>query len=137
MSNKYLDGDGFAKLWERTLSVFPKMQTGKIQQINLPSYVDDVIVGMTSSANGKVVTFYDEYLKPLTPEPGKIYVDQYTNKTYRYNNTIGEYVEISASIALGSSTGNAYYSNLGVELEKLLETLTLEKKYIQMVMDNL
>ena len=67
--------------------------------INLPSYVDDVLE-------------YNEYNSfPNTGESGKIYVDTSTNLTYRWGGTT--YVEISPSLALGTTSTTAYRGDLG------------------------
>lgn len=72
---------------------------GLIPSSQLPSYVDDVL----------------EYAKlsafPETGETGKIYVAIDTNLTYRWSGT--QYVEISASLALGETASTAYYGDKG------------------------
>lgn len=72
---------------------------GKVPSSQLPSYVDDVL----------------EYAKlnsfPTTGETGKIYIAQDTNKTYRWSGTA--YVEISSSIALGTTSSTAYRGDYG------------------------
>ena len=73
--------------------------TGTIPQANLPSYVDDVL-----EYNGKS-TF------PDTGESGKIYVDTSTNKTYRWSGS--GYTEISASLALGTTSSTAFRGDYG------------------------
>lgn len=73
--------------------------TGTIPQSNLPSYVDDVL------EYAGVGTFPEE------GEAGKIYVDTTTNKTYRWGGS--NYVEISASLALGETSSTAYRGDYG------------------------
>ena len=73
--------------------------TGTIPQANLPSYVDDVL-----EYNGKS-TF------PESGESGKIYVDTSTNKTYRWSGS--GYTEISASLALGTTSSTAFRGDYG------------------------
>lgn len=73
--------------------------TGTIPQANLPSYVDDVL-----EYNG-ISNF------PDSGETGKIYVDTATNKTYRWGGS--GYVEISASLALGTTSSTAYRGDYG------------------------
>lgn len=74
-------------------------QEGKVPTEQLPSYVDDVVE-------------YDKKSQfPQTGEGGKIYVDKSTNKTYRWSGTT--YVEISASLALGETSGTAYEGSKG------------------------
>lgn len=72
---------------------------GKVPSSQLPSYVDDVL----------------EYAKqanfPSTGETGKIYIDLATNKTYRWSGSA--YVEISQSLALGTTSSTAYRGDYG------------------------
>lgn len=72
---------------------------GKVPTSQLPSYVDDVLE-YTAKANF-----------PTTGEDGKIYVDETTNKTYRWGGSA--YVEISSSLALGTTSSTAYYGDKG------------------------
>ena len=73
--------------------------TGTIPTDNLPSYVDDVVE-------------YDKQASfPPTGEAGKIYVDTTTNKTYRWSGS--SYVEISASLALGTTSSTAFRGDYG------------------------
>lgn len=73
--------------------------TGTIPTANLPSYVDDVVEGETTADF------------PETGETGKIYVATSTNKTYRWSGS--EYVEISASLALGTTSSTAFRGDYG------------------------
>lgn len=73
--------------------------TGTIASANLPSYVDDVL-----EYNG-ISAF------PEDGEAGKIYVDTSTNKTYRWSGS--DYVEISASLALGITSSTAFRGDYG------------------------
>lgn len=72
-------------------------ENGKVPQSQLPSYVDDVL----------------EYegIFPTEGETGKIYVDTSTNKTYRWSGT--QYVEISESLALGTTSSTAFAGDKG------------------------
>lgn len=72
---------------------------GKVPSSQLPSYVDDVLE-YTAKANF-----------PSTGETGKIYVDTTTNLTYRWSGTA--YVEISPSLALGTTSSTAYRGDYG------------------------
>ena len=72
---------------------------GKVPASELPSYVDDVVEA-TTLAN-----------LPTTGETGKIYVTTNDNKTYRWSGTA--YVEISVSLALGTTSSTAYRGDLG------------------------
>ena len=73
--------------------------SGKVPSAQLPSYVDDV-VEYAAKANF-----------PATGETGKIYVDLATNKTYRWSGSA--YVEISPSLALGTTSSTAYRGDYG------------------------
>lgn len=74
---------------------------GKVPSSQLPSYVDDVLEynGMSNF--------------PSTGESSKIYVDTSTNKTYRWSGST--YVEISASIVIGTTTGTAFDGKIGTD----------------------
>lgn len=72
---------------------------GMIPASQLPSFVDDVLE-YTALANF-----------PTEGESGKIYVDQTTNKVYRWSGST--YVEISASLALGETSSTAYRGDRG------------------------
>ena len=65
----------------------------------MPSYVDDVLEYDTQASF------------PATGEAGKIYIARDTNKTYRWSGTT--YVEISASLALGTTSSTAYRGDYG------------------------
>ena len=83
--------------------------SGKVPTSQLPSYVDDV------------VEYENEDSFPEEGEAGKIYVDTTTNKTYRWSGS--QYVEISASLAIGTTTGTAYDGGLGAQLRTDLDAL--------------
>lgn len=70
---------------------------GKVPTSQLPSYVDDVLEYSAKSSF------------PTTGETGKIYVDTATNKTYRWGGSA--YVEISASLAIGTTSSTAAAGN--------------------------
>ena len=72
---------------------------GKVPSSQLPSYVDDVLEYTTKTKF------------PSTGETGKIYVDITTNKTYRWSGS--DYIEISASLALGTTSSTAYRGDYG------------------------
>ena len=72
---------------------------GKVPTSQLPSYVDDVLE-YTAKANF-----------PTTGETGKIYIDTSTNKTYRWSGST--YAEISASLAIGTTSSTAAAGNHG------------------------
>ena len=74
-------------------------EAGKVPATQLPSYVDDVLE-------------YDNQAGfPATGETGKIYVAKDTNKTYRWSGD--GYVEISASLALGTTSSTAFRGDYG------------------------
>lgn len=83
-------------------------ENGFIPSSILPSYVDDVIESSNYSA------------LPESGEGGKIYVTLDDNKTYRWSGS--SYVEISASIALGETTGTAYEGSKGKALADAANT---------------
>ncbi len=73
--------------------------SGKVFSSQLPSYVDDVL------------EYNTENDFPATGESGKIYVAKDTNKTYRWSGS--DYVEISPSLALGTTHETAFYGDWG------------------------
>ena len=72
---------------------------GKVPSSQLPAYVDDVLEYTAKSSF------------PTTGETGKIYVDTTTNLTYRWSGSA--YVEISPSLALGTTSSTAYRGDRG------------------------
>ena len=100
--------------------VCPLGSDSKIPNAYLPSYVDDVLE-------------YASYSNfPSTGEAGKIYVDKDTNKTYRWSGT--QYTEISASIALGETTGTAYDGGKGKDLADRFNIV--ENNYVRKIAEN-
>jgi|GEM_PF-5271199 len=73
--------------------------SGLVPSTQLPSYVDDVLEYPAKSGF------------PTTGESGKIYVALDTNLTFRWGGT--DYVEISASLALGETLSTAYRGDRG------------------------
>ena len=73
--------------------------TGTIPSDNLPSYVDDVL------------EYDSQSVFPEEGEAGKIYIDKATNKTYRWGGS--SYAEISASLALGTTSSTAFRGDYG------------------------
>lgn len=73
--------------------------SGTIPTASLPSYVDDVLEYSARSSF------------PSTGETGKIYVDTGTNLTYRWSGST--YVEISPSLALGTTSSTAFRGDYG------------------------
>ncbi len=74
-------------------------ETGKVTSSQLPSYVDDVS------------EYNDKSAFPKAGESGIIYIAKDTNLTYRWSGT--EYVEISPSLALGTTASTAYPGDKG------------------------
>lgn len=91
---------------------------GRIPSSQIPSAVDEIIEGYLY--NG---VFYEDssHTEALTGETGKIYVDLSTNKTYRWSGSL--YVEISESLAIGTTTGTAYDGGLGAGLASDVSSL--------------
>ena len=56
-----------------------------------------------------------------TGEAEKIYVDKATNKTYRWSGS--QYIEISASLTIGTITGTAFDGGKGKALEDNVATI--------------
>ena len=88
--------------------------SGRIPSSLLPSYVDDVLEYKSFADFPKDTSSKDK------PESGKIYVDTSTNLTYRWGGT--QYVEISQSLAIGTTEGTAYSGKKGSDLESALES---------------
>ncbi len=86
---------------------------GKVPSTQLPSYVDDVIEAYYYNGS-----FYEEdtHTTLITPETGKIYVDLSTNKQYRWGGSA--YAEISASLAIGTTSGTAFEGSRGYAIEQ-------------------
>lgn len=72
---------------------------GLVPSSQLPSYVDDVLEYSSKTSF------------PSTGETGKIYVDTSTNLTWRWSGST--YVEISPSLALGTTSSTAYRGDYG------------------------
>lgn len=72
---------------------------GRVPSSQLPSYVDDVLEYANKSSF------------PATGETGKIYISQNDNKTYRWSGSA--YVEISPSLALGTTSSTAFAGDKG------------------------
>jgi hypothetical protein len=86
-------------------------ENGKVIASQLPSYVDDVLEGYYNEDEDKFYSVESPNENPYDDDKGKIYVDISTNKTYRYSGT--QYVEISASLALGETSSTAYRGDHG------------------------
>lgn len=79
--------------------IAPLNSSAQIDSQYLPSYVDDVVEYTQKSSF------------PTTGEAGKIYVDKATNLTWRWSGTA--YVEISPSLALGTTSSTAFRGDYG------------------------
>lgn len=88
--------------------------SGKVPTSQLPSYVDDV------------VEYENQEAFPKEGEAGKIYVATDTNKTYRWGGS--QYVEISASLALGETAATAYPGDKGKANAEAIATLKSGKQ---------
>lgn len=75
------------------------LEDGVVPASQLPSFVDDVLEFETK----------EDF--PDIGESGKIYVETSTNLTYRWSGS--DYVEISASLALGETSSSAYRGDRG------------------------
>lgn len=73
--------------------------SGFVPSSQLPSYVDDTIEAINFAS------------LPVIGETGKVYVTLDDNKTFRWSGSV--YVEISASLALGETSGTAYRGDRG------------------------
>lgn len=75
-------------------------ENGLVPSYQLPSFVDDVL------------EYHDINEFPLEGQTGKIYVDMYDNRTYRWSGST--YTEISPSIALGATSSTAFRGDYGL-----------------------
>ena len=83
---------------------------GKVPTSQLPAYVDDVL------SYNSLSDF------PAIGEDGKIYIAKDTNLSYRWGSS--EYVVISPSLALGSTSSTAYRGDWGAEDRAAIGTLS-------------
>ena len=74
-------------------------ENGKVPSSQLPSYVDEVL------------EFSNRDNFPLTGKSGIIYIDTNTNLTYRWGGS--DYIEISPSLALGTTSSTAFRGDYG------------------------
>ena len=96
-------------------------ENGLVPAAQLPSYVDDVIDAYVrddgTALNADWLSATDGGAA-LTPEANKIYVivseGEYQNRTYRWSGTT--YVEISASLALGTTSSTAFRGDYGQQI---------------------
>ena len=83
---------------------------GKVPTSQLPAYVDDVL------SYNSLSDF------PAAGDDGKIYIAKDTNLSYRWGSS--EYVVISPSLALGSTSSTAYRGDWGAEDRAAIGTLS-------------
>lgn len=93
--------------------VAPLDENGHVPSSNLPSFVDDVLEFPTK----------DDF--PDEGEAGKIYIAVNTNVPYRWSGT--QYVEISASLALGETSSTAYPGDKGKAVADGLEQEIIDR----------
>jgi len=103
----------------------------KINATYLPSFVDDVVDVNMSNGSATYAAADDAGHAAgdaVTPEANKIYVDVATNKTYRWSGTA--YVEISESLALGTTDATAFVGDKGqamwTNFQKVSQVVTSE-----------
>lgn len=89
-------------------------ENGFVPASQLPSFVDDVVEAANFAA------------LPEAGEASKIYVTLDDNKTYRWSGSA--YVEISASLALGETTGTAYEGSKGKANAEAIATHVADKE---------
>ena len=99
-------------------TIAPLGSDGLVPASYLPSYVDDTIEGYFY--NDKFYTT-SSHTQEIAGEVGKIYVDLSTNKTFRWSGTI--FVEISKSLAIGTTAGTAYDGASGAKNASDIETM--------------
>lgn len=93
-------------------------ENGLVPSSQLPSFVDDVLE----------FDLKDNF--PTTGETGKIYVAKDSNLTYRWSGT--QYVEISASLALGETSSTAYAGDKGKDVaDKLAKVRNTQLSHIK------
>lgn len=93
-------------------------ENGLVPSNQLPSFVDDVLE----------FDLKDNF--PTTGETGKIYVAKDSNLTYRWSGT--QYVEISASLALGETSSTAYAGDKGKDVaDKLAKIRNTQLSHIK------
>lgn len=115
MKNTYLPGKYIkSSLKGAANGVAPLNDNCLIDPAYLPSYVDDVVEGYRLYYSGGYFFFKTNEaltVNLLKSETGKIYVDLLTNKTYRWGGST--YVEISESLAIGTTAGTAFSGKTG------------------------
>lgn len=100
---------------------------GKVPSSQLPAYVDDVVDAYLASSGTAMSEGWLSLTNggtAFTPEDGKIYVvvqegTPYTNRTYRWSGS--RYVEISASIVIGTTAGTAYDGAQGLADKRTMD----------------
>lgn len=124
-----LDKSKLEAMLDATNGVATLDNDGKVPSSQLPSFVDDVIDSYVVGATALSSSWLSKTSggAALTPETDKIYVivgpstsenAKYLNKTYRWSGTT--YVEISASLAIGTLAGSAFDGKRGFDNEETL-----------------
>ena len=90
---------------------------GKVPAAQLPSFVDDVVPVWQAGGEFFTQENCDDGTQ-VVPESGKIYIDMDDNKSYRWIGTnpsasTDNFVEISSSLALGTTASSAFRGDYG------------------------
>ena len=94
--------------------------SGKIPASQLPSYVDDVIECYFNNQKSKIYSDNNKSTQ-ISIQPGKIYIDLETNKSYRWSGS--QFSEISSSLALGETASTAFAGDRGKTLQTEVQQL--------------
>lgn len=98
-------------VWDKTNKVFNASNGELVNPMYFNNWAENKDKGIPeASVYGTPTT------NGVTPVTGKIYVVESTNKTYRWSGT--DLVEISASLALGTTSSTAFPGNRGLALEQ-------------------
>ena len=96
---------------------------GHIPAAQLPSFVDDIVEVQNMAADYSSCDLVPgQSSTAALGQTNVIYVDVDTNLTYRYSNNL--YVEISKSLALGTTSSTAFAGDRGLALETWKNSMT-------------
>lgn len=110
-NNKQSASSPAAIVWDKTNKVFNASNGELINPMYFNNWAENKDKGIPeASVYGTPTT------NGITPVTGRIYVVESTNKTYRWSGT--DLVEISASLALGTTSSTAFPGNRGLALEQ-------------------
>lgn len=112
-----LDSATVQAMINTSISTKADLVGGKVPANQLPAYIDEVLEYASISQF------------PATGGNAKIYLALDTNKQYRWSGT--QYIEISASIALGETAQTAFAGNRGKALEDALPALASNIKDLE------